>query len=317
MVIRGGKMGYMRNKKKSVSKKILLLIMAIAFSLSTVLLAVNLPKTWSNFTKAKETLAEVNSAKEKSENDIKEVKDRVAKLQTEVEGLTQDLKVAQDKNPELYKALKNEEVKTAYLTFDDGPSANTEKILDFLAANNIKATFFVVGKSGHDDLYKRIVDEGHTLAIHSNTHEYNEIYVSVDTFMNDITKLSDKIYNLTGIHPKVMRFPGGSNNTISKRYGSDNIMDKIVSKVKEEGYSYFDWNVDSSDATAVRQDKNVIVQSVLEGAKNKKEAVVLMHDAAAKTTTVDALPEIVEGLRKEGFVFDKLTEDTPPVRFKG
>ena len=285
MVIRGGKMGYMRNKKKSVSKKILFLIMAIAFSLSTVLLAVNLPKTWSNFTKAKETLAEVNSAKEKSENDIKEVKDRVAKLQTEVEGLTQDLKVAQDKNPELYKALKNEEVKTAYLTFDDGPSANTEKILDFLAANNIKATFFVVGKSGHDDLYKRIVDEGHTLAIHSNTHEYNEIYVSVDT--------------------------------ISKRYGSDNIMDKIVSKVKEEGYSYFDWNVDSSDATAVRQDKNVIVQSVLEGAKNKKEAVVLMHDAAAKTTTVDALPEIVEGLRKEGFVFDKLTEDTPPVRFKG
>ena len=206
--------------------------------------------------------------------------------------------------------------KVVYLTFDDGPSANTVKILDFLKANNIKATFFVLEKQGYDDLYKRIVDEGHAIAIHSSTHDYAEIYKNVDAFMADVKSLSDHIKDLTGVETKLLRFPGGSNNRVSHRYGGSDIMTKIIPTVEEAGYVYYDWNVDSQDAAKGLQDTQVIVDSVLSQAKHNNNAVILMHDAAAKTTTVEALPAIVEGLKEQGFVFDALTTESEPVKFK-
>lgn len=305
-----------RRGRRKVNKKFVYFLLALCFSFSTAVLAVRIPNKLREFKEVKETLAEVNEVKVKNENELSAVKQKINVLEEEVQTLEKDLQEAQKANPELYQSLQSKEVKKAYLTFDDGPSANTVKILDFLKANNIKATFFVIGTENNDDIYKRIVDEGHTLAIHSNTHKYDEIYVSQWAFMNDITTLSDKLYNITGVRPKVLRFPGGSNNTISKRYNNNDIMGTLVGKVTEEGYSYFDWNVDSSDASAAHQKKEVIVQSVLDGAKGKDHAIILMHDAAAKTTTVDALPEIVEGLRKEGFVFEEITNETEPVQFR-
>lgn len=210
----------------------------------------------------------------------------------------------------------DKEVKYAYLTFDDGPSANTIKILDYLKENNIKATFFVNGREGHDSTYKRIVEEGHTIANHSNTHDYAKIYKSVDSFMEDINNLSDLIKEKTGVQAKVFRFPGGSNNTVSHKYGGENIMSKIIPAVEEAGYTYFDWNVDSTDAAKALQDKDVIVNSVLSGTKYTNNAVILMHDAAAKKTTVEALPTIVEGLKKQGFMFKALDPKSHPVKFK-
>ena len=311
------KISYSTGHKKRMNKKLVFFILAVVFSCSSAVLAMRVPSELNRLKEVKETLASVNDTKAKNENELAAAKIEMDKLQNEVKTLEDTLKKVQAENPELYNALQNkEDVKHAYLTFDDGPSANTVKILDFLAANNIKATFFVIGTQNNDDIYKRIVNEGHTLAIHSNTHDYSEIYVSQATFMKDIQTLSDKLFNITGVRPKVLRFPGGSNNTISKRYSQSDLMDKLVKHVGEEGYIYYDWNVDSMDASANRQDKNVIVSSVLEGAKNKTSAIILMHDAAAKTTTVEALPEIVEGLRKEGFVFDKITEETEPVQFK-
>ena len=311
------KVSYSSGHKRRVNKKLLFFILAMFFSCSSVVLAMRVPNEINRLKEVKETLAEVNDTRTKDQNELVAANEEVSKLQDEVKELEANLKKVQTENPELYNALQNkEDIKHAYLTFDDGPSANTIKILDFLAANHIKATFFVIGTENNDAIYKRIVDEGHTLAIHSNTHDYSSIYVSQETFMNDITTLSDKLYGITGVRPKILRFPGGSNNTISKKYSEADLMDKLVKHVGEEGYIYYDWNVDSLDASANRQDKNVIVSSVLEGAKNKTSAIILMHDAAAKTTTVDALPEIVEGLRKEGFVFDKITEETEPVQFK-
>lgn len=247
-------------------------------------------------------LVELETQKEQLAKQIEELKN-------EVEGLKK-----QGINIDLNAEIQNK--KYAYLTFDDGPSNNTVQILDFLKANNIKATFFVLGKENQADIYRRIVDEGHTIAIHSNTHQYKDIYQNVEAFMADVKALSDLIEKETGVKPDVLRFPGGSNNTISHRYGGKDLMDQIIPTVEAEGYAYFDWNVDSMDAAKGLQDKQVIIDSVLNGAKYTDNAVILMHDAPPKTTTVDALPEIVEGLKEQGFIFEKLTTESEPVKFK-
>jgi len=208
------------------------------------------------------------------------------------------------------KNNKNNNEKIAYLTFDDGPSANTKQILDILKKYNIKATFFVNGNASKKDLYKQIVNEGHTIGNHTYSHDYKNIYSSVEGYIGDMNKLNDFLEEVTGIRPTIVRLPGGSNNTVSHKYGGTKIMKQIVQKVTDKGYQYFDWNVSSTDAEKVKQDKDIIVKSVLEGAKNKNKAVILMHDSAPKTTTVEALPEIIDGLIKQGFKFDSLDEDS-------
>ena len=308
-------MGY--SKKKSKVKQIILFItLGTIFSAGAVVLGMKIPQKVNELNSVKETMAQVEQSKTEQEKVLQELGVQVEALNTQIEKVTIDLEKAKEQNPDLAQTLSQSETKYAYLTFDDGPSENTAKILDFLKANQIRATFFVIGKENMDGIYKRIVDEGHTLAIHSNTHDYSSIYQSVDTFMEDIDTLANNLEKITGVRPTIMRFPGGSNNTVSNRYGGDDLMDQIIETVEESGYTYFDWNVDSMDASASRQDKNVIIDSVINGAGNKKEAIILMHDAAAKTTTVDALPEIVSELRKKGFVFEKITNETPAIQFK-
>lgn len=306
----------MRRYRKKKERKLLVFALALFFTFSSVVLGMKLPSYLKQMNEVKETLARVNEEKEQHEDKIATSKVAVQKLQEEIETLDNKLQQTQQQQPQLYQLLKEQEMRYAYLTFDDGPSDNTEKILDFLKANGIKATFFVIGTEGNDDIYKRIVEEGHTIGIHSNTHKYHEIYLSVESYMKDIETLSDHIYGLTGVRSKILRFPGGSNNTLSKKYNTSDLMGQIIQRVTEEGYHYFDWNVDSADASATCQDKDIIVKSVLEGAKDKKSSIILLHDAGMKTTTVEALPEIVEGLRNQGYVFDKISEETYPVRFQ-
>lgn len=308
-------MGYSR--KKSRTKGIILsLVLGVIFSTGAVTLAMKVPEKVTKLNEVKEAMTQVKSVKEEHVKALDQLGANVETLSAEVETLKTNLDKAKKENPEIAASMANVDTKYAYLTFDDGPSDNTVKILDFLKANHIKATFFVIGKENMDHLYKRIVDEGHTLAIHSNTHDYSSIYQNVGTFMDDINTLANHLEKVTGVRPTIMRFPGGSNNTVSYRYGGKEVMNKIIEKVNKEGFLYFDWNVDSLDASANRQNKDVIVNSVLNGSAGKHEAIVLMHDAAAKTTTVEALPQIVEGLRKNGFVFAEITEETPVVQFK-
>lgn len=308
-------MGY--SKKKSRAKKIILFVaLTGVFGTSAVTLGMKIPEKLSRLNQVQETMVQIEQSKEEQQKLLEELGIHVEELNMQIEKLTVDLDQVKKQNPSLAESLSTSDTKYAYLTFDDGPSENTAKILDFLKANEIKATFFVIGKENMDTIYKRIVEEGHTLAIHSNTHDYSGIYQNVDTFMEDIDTLANRLEKVTGVRPTIMRFPGGSNNTVSNRYGGEDLMEQIIEAVNESGYTYFDWNVDSMDASSSRQDKNVIINSVLNGAANKKEAIILMHDAAAKTTTVDALPQIVEGLRKKGFVFEKITNETPAIQFK-
>ncbi|NLY53214.1 MAG: polysaccharide deacetylase [Firmicutes bacterium] len=208
--------------------------------------------------------------------------------------------------------------KFAYLTFDDGPSHNTERILDILKNYGVKATFFVIGTESEygKHLYRRIVEEGHAIGLHSYNHVYADIYQSEDAFMNSMYKLRDLIEETTGVRPDILRFPGGSNNSFAKKYGGPNLAANLVERIHREGMQYFDWNVSSMDATAPVVSSQVITAASLAGARNRDQAIILMHDAPAKTTTVEALPAIIEGLQAQGFTFEVLKRDTPPAHFR-
>ncbi len=148
--------------------------------------------------------------------------------------------------------------KQIYLTFDDGPSQNTDEILDILKEYDVKATFFVVGKTDERSVqaYQRIVAEGHTLAMHSYSHKYDEIYESKESYVEDLTKLQDYLYQITGILPRFYRFPGGSSNTVSKVD-----IQELIAYLNENGITYFDWNIASGDAVSTPLSAEVIVEN--------------------------------------------------------
>jgi len=200
--------------------------------------------------------------------------------------------------------------KLVYLTFDDGPSEYTDEILDVLKEYDVKATFFVLAKDGYEEQYQRIIDEGHTLALHSYTHQYSQIYESPEAFRQDITMLTDYLYDITGYQCEFYRFPGGSSNTIIQ-FDKNECFDIL----EEEGLVYFDWNVTSKDASSYRLSSQAIVSNVLNGVSQTSNAsVVLMHDASDKYTTVEALPQIIETLlADENTVFLPITDGTAPV----
>ncbi len=211
-----------------------------------------------------------------------------------------------------YSASRNARItnKVAYLTFDDGPSSNTMRILDILDKYGVKATFFVIGKSGRDKEYKAIVDRGHTIALHTYSHEYSKVYASEKAFFKEIEKISDKVYNLTGVRSNIIRFPGGSSNTVYKKY-CRGLMAKLKKSVPAKGYFYHDWNVSSGDANGNNIAKNKLINNVKGGCKNKTVVNILMHDTgSAKNTTVSALPAIIEYLLAQGYDIQPITEDS-------
>lgn len=201
-----------------------------------------------------------------------------------------------------------------YLTFDDGPSRNTNRILDILKEYDVKATFFVVGKTDEESVkaYQRIVDEGHTLAMHSYSHKYREIYESKQSFIEDLEKLQEYLYQVTGVWVRYYRFPGGSSNTVSTVP-----MQELITYLDESGITYFDWNISSKDAGGSQLAKDRIVENCVSGVEGSHECMILMHDASDKNTTVEALPLVIEAIRDRGdAVFLPITDDTVPVQHK-
>ncbi|MBR6509127.1 MAG: polysaccharide deacetylase [Clostridia bacterium] len=204
-----------------------------------------------------------------------------------------------------YKINANAGNKVCYLTFDDGPSPITPQVLNILGLYKVKATFFVINSNKYFDYTKRIVNEGHSIGIHTYTHNYAHIYASQENYLADFNNISNKIATYTGVNTKIMRFPGGSSNLISKKY-SVGIMTALSSKMVKDGYVYFDWNVDSCDAGSAANDYKKIVNNVLGGAGDKASICVLMHDLETKSATVKALPYIIEGLSRKGYRFEAL-----------
>lgn len=149
----------------------------------------------------------------------------------------------------------------------------------------------MVGKNNYSEQYRRIVADGHTLAMHSYSHVYQDIYSSLDAYKQDLNKLQTFLYEVTGVECNIVRFPGGSSNTISKVD-----MHTLIEYLDSEDMTYFDWNVSSGDASSARIGAEQIAENVLENVDKYNNAVVLMHDAAGKDSTVDALPAIIEKL---------------------
>lgn len=207
------------------------------------------------------------------------------------------------------KTWNPSESKTVYLTFDDGPSTNTDRILDILDEKGVKATFFVVG-SGYYSPIKRAYNSGHAIGLHTYSHDYSVVYSSEENYFNDLKKIDKVVYDQIGIHTKIIRFPGGASNAVSKKY-SPGIMRKLTRSVLREGYVFFDWNAANNDATGQPIDKEGMLRAVKETANGKKNVCVLMHDSKAKNTTVEALPEIIDYFKNEGYEFGVLTDKMP------
>lgn len=198
--------------------------------------------------------------------------------------------------------------KTVYLTFDDGPSPNTPKILKILSDNGVKATFFVKNGGKYNPYMKDIVDQGHTIALHTYTHDYATVYASDEAYFNDLQKISDLVYSETGVRSKYIRFPGGASNTVSRKY-CPGIMSRITKEVENRGYRYYDWNVVSGDANS----KKLSASEILSNCKKLPKAdtaIVLMHDTNAKDTTVEALPEVIAYYKSVGCSFGVIDNNT-------
>jgi len=191
---------------------------------------------------------------------------------------------------------------TAYLTFDDGPSRSlTPGILDILADEGIKATFFILPREGADDIFERIIDEGHEIGNHTYSHDYTALFRgSVSVFRDDVLKASRFMSERFGYTTSSFRFPAGSMTW------TRDIRNPRITALNEIGYTYYDWDIDSGDAHALQDDKGAeaIAANVLNNTNGKEHVIILMHDFYTRETTLEALPAIISGLREQGYDFD-------------
>lgn len=192
-------------------------------------------------------------------------------------------------------ALADED-KSVYLTFDDGPSDRvTPKILDVLAEEDVRATFFIIGVNAEirKPIVRREFDEGHTVAVHSYTHNYGEIYASAENLLNDIDKCNEVIKSVTGGYSSLYRFPGGS-------FG---LKQELISAVKAHGMKYIDWNASSRDAELINPTPRQLVDAAVSTSANRAKIVLLLHDSTSKIATANALKYIIRRFKDDGYTF--------------
>ena len=203
-----------------------------------------------------------------------------------------------------------------YLTFEGGPSRTTTvKILDLLEEKKVHATFFIINQDdGLNDIIKRINDTGNTVGLQSYSNSFKKVYSSTDAYFDDIGKLSNKVEQITGVKTYILRFLGGSSNTISKKY-SKGIMSKLVKMVIEKGYHYFDWNIESHDDEKDKTSKD-IYNSVINGLSKDKINVVLMHDYEENYRVIDALRDIIDYGVEHGYEFKAIDMSVPMVKHR-
>lgn len=202
---------------------------------------------------------------------------------------------------------------TIYLTFDDGPSDRTLEILDILKGYDIKATFFFCGGNGEkeQEIMKRVAEEGHTVAIHSISHDYPKIYESVESYLDDFYETYMSVYNATGVKPEIFRFPGGSINN----YNRFTYM-QIIAEMTRRGFVYYDWNVSGEDAVK-GADWTSIYNNIMNNipSDGTGRAIVLLHDSQSKSATVNVLTDVIDELIADGYKFDKLDNGVKPTTF--
>ena len=246
-----------------------------------------------------------DETKESDKDDEKETTEASSSSKSKMGGIHPDF---------LDDAIKTEKnaKKKVYLTFDDGPSKYTDEVLDVLDKYDVKATFFNVsaGNSKYLDSEKKTYEKGHTVAIHTKSHEYDEVYGSFENWKADVLAQQESMEENTGAITKFYRFPGGSSNTMGVKYGTD--IHDCVDWLEKNGYEYYDWNVSNDDSEGVAYSPSELANNVLDYIGDGDEYMVLMHDTGAKENTLKSLPIIIEELKDRGFTLCQITENTSP-----
>lgn len=211
----------------------------------------------------------------------------------EIKGNAQQTVQGQEVKDGVQQTIAQTAAHKVYLTFDDGPSSRTQDILDILDRYGVKATFFVVGKEGETakESLKQIVEDGHTLGMHSGTHKYGELYASLENFAEDFKVQKEYLYEATGVECDIYRFPGGSSNTVKSRVVD---MADLAKYLDNQGVRFFDWNISSGDGGSELLSVETLVENCTANISKYETSIILMHDSALKPTTLEALPKVIE-----------------------
>lgn len=232
------------------------------------------------------------------------------KLESGGEEVSMEIVNAKEKEIVTGSAVEEEKTKRVYLTFDDGPSKQTERVLNILEKKKVKATFFTIGREDEfsQNIYRRIVKEGHTLGMHSYSHIFKEIYGSLDGFKKDFHRISDYLEKITGVRPVFYRFPGGSSNTVNELP-----VEQYTNFLKEQGVEYVDWNVIAANGISDNVMKKDMVRSVMEGVAKYDTSIVLLYDSADKKMTADSLSAMIDSLQAAGYELLPMDDSTVPI----
>ena len=277
-----------KHKKRIKRLKNIILIMAFLFFLIPTIFCV------INYFHIQSLEKQIDSLNQRMENILQYMENSAETKVTEEVPFEETMASVSVNIPDEMQLDETEGKKKVCLTFDDGPSTNTDAILDVLAEYGVKATFFVSGKKSYNEQYRHIVEEGHTIGMHSYQHKYDVIYQDLPTFAEDFYAIRDYIKEITGEDCKYYRFPGGSSNQVSQID-----MKQCIAFLEEEGVDYVDWNISSEDAAGAATAEEVVENVIGQIENSKAETmVVLMHDLGSKTATVEALPIIIETLQK-------------------
>ena len=329
---------YLYNAKNTHTAKIKLSLLPIlVFIISLILISVQIAFSWNNLLAKNETINTSQTIASTSQQEVQNTT-KITKSETNNtpatidnnknttnttetqskptenktnENKTQTNKVSENKTAESKTTTSNGK-SIAYLTFDDGPSSITNSVLDILKKYNVKATFFVINSGSYNKTtLQREVNEGHTIGLHAYDHNYAIAYKDDNSYLDGIDKLRAKVKADTGFDSHYIRFPGGSSNTISKRY-SKGIMSRITKTAKQRGYKYYDWNVDDDDAGRARTADDCYNNVVKELRPNRSN-IVLMHDFGTNKKILDALPRIIEYCQKNGYTMLPIDDNTPEI----
>lgn len=334
---------YLYDVKNTHTEKIKLSLLPIlVFIISLILISVQIAFSWDNLLAKNETINTSQTIASTSQQEVQN-QAQIAKSETNTtpttinnntsttnttetqskttetkpnenkatENKTQTNKINENKTTESKTTTTNEK-SIAYLTFDDGPSSITHSVLDILKKYNVKATFFVINSGNYNKAtLQREVNEGHTIGLHAYDHNYAIAYKDDNSYLDGIDKLRAKVKADTGFDSHYIRFPGGSSNTISKRY-SKGIMSRITKTAKQRGYKYYDWNVDDDDAGRARTADDCY-NNVIKELRPNRSNIVLMHDFGTNKKILEALPRIIEYCQKNGYKMLPIDDNTPEI----
>lgn len=285
-------------KQKLDKKKIILVILIIVAFICVILIQKNISKTIEEYKVYKQYEAQVESINHQAEEKIKAEE---AKKEKERQEKLPNLTEAGKEN---ISKIYHSDTKRAFLTFDDGPSAVTSKILDTLKQENIKASFFVLGINveARPEMVKRMYDEGHFIGIHGTSHVYSQIYQSPQSVLDEYNMCNEKIKNALGeqeYNPHLFRFPGG---LAGGKYAEVKVQAKEL--LLQNNIEHVDWNALNGDAETNKLSSEFEMKRLQETTAGKNSVVILMHDAQAKSVTADTLPQIISYLKEQGYEFE-------------